>query len=1637
MASPTEVPFCLKDGIIQLLKPQRVQFMRFVQLNQSRDRSEGRVLVMTQWRATVFHNKQPVKVESSFSYLEIYAISIESHDQVTIETDRQIYSLSLMSVEDLEAVVSHVAASLKKIFPDSSPGKLLKKVPPDLQERLWGLTSKVEEQLNGAQKPCGGFSDTYAALCDFNDFPCREEVQWDVDNIYHVQNCQEFNLLDFSHLESRDLALAVGALSFNQWFTKIYSKDFKLTLDVQEQVIYLISRSTALQELSLEASGLKVDFAVKMACAVHDQPSSALRAINLSSNPIEDKGVMALSQSWARLSPGLSQLYLSKVSLSPKGLGSIAQVLHQNKSFSKSLTHLDLSGNTGCLATEDAVSLFSFLSAPNVVSHLDLSSTDCPLDTLFVSLSAGCCTTLTHLNLSKNIFSHRKVREVTRSVRDFFTRSMELKYVGLSGTRLLPEALRLLLQGLATNSYLSELELDISSCELKSSGAQVIQEHIFEAKAISSLDLSDNGFENDMVTLVLSIGRSHSIRHLALGRNFAMKSRALTDVLHRIVQLIQEEECPLESLSVCDSKLKTGTTILINSLGSNSSLSKIDISGNCIGDTGAKMLAKALIINTKLKTLVWDRNNVTATGFMDVANALERNTTLQHMSIPMSDMTQSYRTNPEKTEEAMRKIQMCLRRNSQKLCITSDQMLNLQQGLKTSRSEQLVQNFCQRLQETMRPLACYNIQEVQTDILSAEEALQHARTAIVFLPRIYELGRSPSAGVMVQHILDDTAKAITSELAEEIQEQAQAMLQSAQAACPRVVQRTSVNEQLANRVANKTRQAAHFVQSIVKQAESSIAEKLSELKLSVSVSLVESIIEEVLQDLSVAQQKLEKHLKEYSQPLNSKTNVPQLRVVEQVFPTDEYVSGIWRNSFCTRSIRPAPSVKSLLETEGEQQARASAQSQQEMEGDRESGGGGGGVLSLAIGLSVNTGHTQLGREVEFGGCGAGLVAARSSREPRRPEPSPPQPPMDLPSEGHTLRHYTRSRPRPNRHHRQPPSKPQEQAAESENEANENIGRVDEGVEEFFTKKIIPDDPLKHQREDALNKAQSAESTCGTTSPPTTTLTTSTPSTAPTKNIKKKFGDFFAFKKVRAGRGTKSEGAPEGKVKKTSIADLIRPLREAARAEKEREKEKERDKEKEREKEKEKEKEKLEEENIHKAPSTTPTITDSSPTVPTVDDKMAPSPLFMPLSAPSAAPASTPTPPASSPAKTEGVPTLPPAAPLTPIKTPSPVTATLPLEGEKSRTLEKSRTPDGERRPKATRRSLREGKSQSLILLTGLEPGQDSAATQAKKHSSESSSTFEQRLHVMLHRMGVAKTPPFDSKTSQSKEEELRKANSEGAILDSQPEPPPMKPRTMSTSSDTRRPVRASNTERPPLPERPLGPLPPKPSLKPTFIPPGETPVASRTISPIPRQPSPSPDTPTTVMESRSSSQSQAKEPPTPSPRKETPPAPSPRRVRSTDPQERAERAQSVTEETLPKPWPRMKPSPQRRAVSVHEDALLQHAALLDPEELKAALPRLQRSPIRKRVNLGELEPCSEDLPEGEEAKSAAREHLRGQAKETHSTTANDGQREKSLGGTGEEETILERGESFSEQHIAQGESSDQRTEPPSPETNMD
>lgn len=47
-------------------------------------------------------------------------------------------------------------------------------------------------------------------------------------------------------------------------------------------------------------------------------------------------------------------------------------------------------------------------------------------------------------------------------------------------------------------------------------------------------------------------------------------------------------------------------------------------SGNLMGDPGARLLGKALQINSHLKNIYYDRNNITLQGYSDLAYAIER-----------------------------------------------------------------------------------------------------------------------------------------------------------------------------------------------------------------------------------------------------------------------------------------------------------------------------------------------------------------------------------------------------------------------------------------------------------------------------------------------------------------------------------------------------------------------------------------------------------------------------------------------------------------------------------------------------------------------------------------------------------------------------------------------------------------------------------------------------------------------------------------------------------------------------------------------------------------------------------------------------------------------------------------------------
>ncbi|KAI4571737.1 hypothetical protein MJG53_013843 [Ovis ammon polii x Ovis aries] len=1132
--TPDGISCELRGEITKFLWPKEAELLLKTWLPEREGAEQGHVLVLLRWRAYLLHTCLPLRI----------TFELESLPELVLE---------FTGVAALEQLAQHIAAAIRKVFPRSTLGKLFRRpTPPSMLARLEKSSSS---EATSPSSPCGGFSETYEALCDYNGFPFREEIQWDVDTIYHRQGCRHFSLGDFSHLGSRDLALSVAALSYNLWFRCLSCVDMKLSLEVSEQILHMMNQSSHLEELVLETCGLRGDFVRRLAQALAGHTSSGLRELSLAGNLLDDRGVAALSRHLEKHPGALRRLSLAQTGLTPRGMRALGRALASNSAFDSTLTHLDLSGNPGALgASEDRGGLYSFLSRPNVLTFLNLAGTDTALDTLFAALSRGGCSSLAHLDASRNVFSRTKSRAAPDALQLFLSRAGTLRHLGLAGCKLPPDALRALLEGLALNTHLNDLHLDLSACELRSAGAQVIQDLVCDAGAVSSLDLADNGFGSDMVTLVLAIGRSRSLRHVALGRNFNVRCKeTLDDVLHRIVQLMQDDDCPLQSLSVAESRLKLGAGVLLRALGTNPNLTALDISGNAMGDTGAKMLAKALRVNTRLRSVVWDRNHTSALGLLDVAQALEQNRSLKAMPLPLNDVAQAQRSRPELTARAVHQIQACLLRNNRTDHTSADcTSCPKPLGLGSDPSEQEVNELCQSVQEHVELLGCGAGPQGEAAVHQAEDAIQNANFSLSILPILYEAGSSPSHQWQLRQKLEG-------------------LLGQVGEVCRRDIQ----------------------VESLAQQATEAMPPVILTLDGDESSPLGPGELEGLF------------------------------------FPEEK-------------------------EKEDEEEQKDESPPQKWVES----------LHCLHLDSSTHSAAEELEPEPELAAPGEDAEpqagpSARGSPSPAAPgPPAGPLPRMDLPPSGQPLRHPTRTRPRPRRqhHHRPPPGGPQVPPALPQ-EGNGLSARVDEGVEEFFSKRLIHQDRLWAPEEDPAAEG-------GTTPVPRT--------------LRKKLGTLFAFKKPRSTRGSRPDletspgAAPRSR--KTTLGDLLRPPARPGRGEE--------------------------------------------------------------------------------PAGAEGG----------------------------------TGSPDPTRRSRP--RYTRESKAYSLILLPAEEEETVGARPDKRRPlergDTELAPSFEQRVQVMLQRIGVSRgSGSADGKRKQSKDGEIKKAGSDGDIMDSSTEAPPIsiKSRTHSVSAD--------------------------------------------------------------------------------------------------------------------------------------------------------------------------------------------------------------------------------------------------------------
>eukprot|EP01135_Chromosphaera_perkinsii_P005614 Nk52_evm28s355 gene=Nk52_evmTU28s355 len=683
---------------------------------------EDRILVLSDYRLYLICEVKAMKIEVSTNFLEIAHIQSCKEDELMIRliTDKFLHFKSI----DADVVIGLIYRSMKMHFPNTSVAKFIKiDLPHSRQQNVFGSAGNlnVEYNNNTAMKwgnttnpqaanssygrksnsvsdnnnnnsasvdivacsnehssgngsmeydshsvchKCDGFTKTYRFVCDYFLMTAREEVIWDVDNIYFENNIRELNLEDFPDANSKDFIPIIRALEYNKWFTSLRAADVKLSSEVLHQISLLVGVSPYLEMLTLNANGAGRDFFLSLGDSMSSNSNLKLNSINLANNRVEDRGVVGVANALQSLSYGFSSINLSHCSLTSKGITSLSLALKKLVHPLQSLKCLNLSDNV--LNSDGLESIADFLAVPNCVTHLNLSNTSCAVDSVFWALERGCTTHLKSLNLSHNRFCGKQSGPYypPASFQSFLKTSKALQEINLSHTHISVNAVRELFASIISNGYLEVVSLHLQGNDLGVPGAQTVGGLLSQVTHVVYLDFSDNDIgDQGMAFLAAGLCLNRSLVHLSLDKNVKAKSKHRSSLIGAFVDLLCSEESAIESLSIADNKLKCDIVPILDALSNNEQLSKLDISGNNMSDRGALALSKALQVNQHLSTVSLDDNQISIQGFTEISLGLTRNTSVKNLPMPFVDISHCLRGNQEITLQVLRKIESSLCRN--------------------------------------------------------------------------------------------------------------------------------------------------------------------------------------------------------------------------------------------------------------------------------------------------------------------------------------------------------------------------------------------------------------------------------------------------------------------------------------------------------------------------------------------------------------------------------------------------------------------------------------------------------------------------------------------------------------------------------------------------------------------------------------------------------------------------------------------------------------------------------------------------------------------------------------------------------------------------------------------------------------
>lgn len=562
------------------------------------------------------------KIVSYMHILDITMIKSVSHPHLLIQSKDH-------TIEGISVFCDDIIRQIRKTFKLSFPG-IPKKMSFVLDVEQWRI-SRISIQKDRILQ--GGFERTYLCVCDWLSHQPRGDVITDVSNFLDY----EFDISKLKTLSIMDIRAITISLWYNCYFKSFKCQLLPLNKEALMCISDLLNQNSTFEKLVLNQNDISKDSLSIFQDGFH-LVSKKLRSLEISHNPIEDKGIQFLAKYLdSQKECPIHTLVLKDTLIGIKGFIQLFFDLKRTTSTFYCLSTLDISENK--LDADGSSALASYLSTPCAIKNLNISNTQARLSVIVESIVKG-CVYLNRLDIHGNKIGKRDIPAFVNLMK----KSESLIHLNISQTDIIGSDLAKLLGAISHNHYLSKMTILANQNQIGSIGAIELSSTLEDLRGIECLSLKDNDFTDEGVALICkSLKNKSCLKELYIDGNFkARNTKTRETLISSLSGLISSKFGSLRKLSMnhggkSHSQLKQDIIPIIESLN-RTKLIRIDISGHKMGTQGAYALSRVIRSSTTLKEIIWDENFIGIDGFEAVVNAFTDTATLTFLEIPVLDI---------------------------------------------------------------------------------------------------------------------------------------------------------------------------------------------------------------------------------------------------------------------------------------------------------------------------------------------------------------------------------------------------------------------------------------------------------------------------------------------------------------------------------------------------------------------------------------------------------------------------------------------------------------------------------------------------------------------------------------------------------------------------------------------------------------------------------------------------------------------------------------------------------------------------------------------------------------------------------------------------------------------------------------